>query len=244
MCGHGGGECILTHLTDQSAALQALLSASRLEPADPARSAPSTIVPPKGRRIETRQGAAMVAPRAAALLGRLVSQLPTGGNRPPSIQLLPCCAAEHAGNIASTVACAASVLLGRTLLLDALANGQTAIAADLHQGPMPDAFTPGLYHCRISNGRSSGLVTGLLTAHSAGAGPFRLIVLNSPGPQIGGVALALAPLCGGSVLVVLAGVTRLATVRAAAAELASVGARLLGTILLNAPTDATPAALT
>jgi hypothetical protein len=109
---------------------------------------------------------------------------------------------------------------------------------------MPDAFTPGLYHWRLSNGQSNGLVTDLLTAQSAGGGPFRFIVLNSPGPEMGSVALALAPFCGGSVLVVLAGITRLATVRAAAADLTSVGARLLGTILLNAPTDATPEALT
>jgi len=232
----------LTHLADPSGVLRALLAASRAASVDAAPSAASAIVRPREHRIGAKQGAALVAPRAATLLGRLVSQLPIGGHRPLSVQFLPCCVAERAGSIASTVACAASVLLGRTLLLDALANGRSALGADLYQGPMPDALIPGLYHCRISNGGSSGLASGLLTAQSTGAGPYRFIVLDSPAPDVGGVALALAPLCAGSVLVVLAGITRLATVRAAAASLASVGARLLGTILLDASTDATRSA--
>jgi hypothetical protein len=197
------------------------------------------MVPPTEHRTKVRQGPAIVAPRAAALLGRLVSQLPTVGHRPPSVQFLPCCAAERAGSIASTVACAASALLGRTLLLNALANGRSAFGADFHQRPIPDAFTPRLYHCQIDSDRSNGLASDLLTAQTAGDGPYRLIVLDSPAPEIGGAALALAPLCGGSVLVVLAGTTRLATVLAAAADLTSAGARLLGTILVDAPADAT-----
>ena len=168
-----------------------------------------------------------MAPRAAALLGRLVSQLPNAGRRPLSVQFLPCCPTQSAGSIASAVACAASVLFGRTLLLDALTNDPNAFGPDVHQGPMPDAFMPGLYHRQIGAGRSGSLATDLLTAQSAGAGPFRFIVLNSSAPDMGGVTLALAPLCGGSVLVVLAGVTRLATVRAAAADLGSAGARVL-----------------
>jgi hypothetical protein len=52
----------------------------------------------------------------------------------------------------------------------------------------------------------------------------------------------LAPRCAGSVLVVLAGITRLATVRAAAADLTAAGARLLGTVLLDAPVDTAPRA--
>jgi hypothetical protein len=227
----------LTNLADPNGVLRALLAASRAEGKRAAQSALSTNMPPKAHGIEARQGAAVVAPRTAALLGRVVSQLTAGTPRPLSVQFLPCCVTQRSGSVASTFACAASILLGRTLLFDALPNVQTTFAADLHQGPMPDAFMPGLYHHHIGGGRLGDLAHDLQTAQSAGAGPFRLIVLNSPAPEIGGVALALAPLCGGSVLVVLAGVTRLATVRAAAAELTSAGAHLLGTILLDAPID-------
>jgi hypothetical protein len=232
----------LTHLANPNGALQALSAASRAEVGDPAQSAASTIVPPKLHRIEARQGAAVASPRAVALLGRLVSQLPADSYLPHSIQFLPCCAAERAGSIANTVACASSVLLGRTLLLDARANDRTALSADLHPESVPDAFTPGLYHCQIGSARTRGFPFSLLTLQSAVAGPYRLIVLDSPAPEIGGVALTLAPLCGGTVLVVLAGITRLAAVRSAAAELTSAGARLLGTILLATPSNTTRSA--
>jgi hypothetical protein len=197
---------------------------------------PPTNTRPATRGIGARQGAAEVEPRTALLLARLISQLPPAGQLPWSVQFLPCCAAEHAGGIARTVACAATVLLGRTLLLDALVHPCSVLAAGLHQAPTPDAFLPGLYHHQISAGWS-GFATptapDFLARQAAETGPFRFIALDSPAPSVGGMALALAPLCGGSVLVVLAGITKLAMVRAAASDLTSAGARLLGTVLFD-----------
>jgi len=236
----------LTYQADPFGALRALLAASRAEGgAGPAPNTQAPPILPGVRRINARQAVADVAPAAAALLARVVSQLPRSGHRPPSVQFLPCCAAERAGGIARSIACAATVLLGRTLLLDATAHGRTAFAADLHEGPMPDAFMPGLYHRQIGSGRSANAALpalDLLAGHSVDAGQFRFIVVDSPAPAIGGAALALAPRCAGSVLVVLAGITRLATVRAAAADLTAAGARLLGTVLLDAPVDTAPRA--
>jgi len=177
-----------------------------------------------------------VEPKAASLLARLISQLPAAGQRPLSVQFLPCCATEHTGGIARTIADAATMLLGRTLLLDALSHPHSLPEADLHQLPIPDAFLPGLYHRQIGaawSGIALHRAPDLLSSHAADPGRFRFIVLDSPAPSIGGPALALAPLCGGSVLVVLAGVTKLAAVRAAATDLRSSGANLLGTILFD-----------
>jgi hypothetical protein len=181
----------------------------------------------------------------AALLARVMAQIPPGGQRPVSVQFLPCCATERVGGIANSLAGAASVLLGRTLLLDAHAHERPTDDADLHQGPLPDAFLPGLYHRRIGAVRSGSaalFAPDVLAAHAAEARQFRFIVVDSPASSMGGVALALAPRCAGSVLVVLAGVTRLATVRAAAADVKFAGGRLLGTVLADSQGDSAPMA--
>lgn len=226
----------MTSLADRLSALQALLVASR---ADGPGAVPNTLPPTAPRAasaICAGQAAADVEPGAASLLARLISQLPSGGQRPLSVQFLPCCPRDNAGGIARTIACAATVMLGRTLLLDALTHPPFALAADLHRGPIPDVFLPGLYHRQIGAACSGFAATrppDLLAGETAETGLFRFIVLDSPAPSVGGPALAFAPLCSGSVLVVLAGVTRLAAVRAAASDLTASGAHLLGTILLN-----------
>jgi hypothetical protein len=223
-------------MTDRLSALQALLAANREEAPITARNTPPTNTPPATRGTDARQGVAEVEPGTASLLARLISQLPAAGQLPWSVQFLPCCAAEHAGGIARTIACAATLLLGRTLLLHALVHPRSVLAADWHQAPMPDAFLPGLYHHQIGAAWSdfaTPTAPDLLAGQVADAGRYRFVVLDSAAPSAGGSALALAPLCGGSVLVVLAGITKLAMVRAAASDLTSAGAHLLGTILFD-----------
>jgi hypothetical protein len=99
--------------------------------------------------------------------------------------------------------------------------------------PLPDAFMTRLYHHRIGcTAADSDFLFGEAKeqALAALAGPFRILIVNAPEPS-NGATLALAPLCSCTVLVVRAGITPLAAIKAAAALVNSAGGRVAGTVL-------------
>ncbi|MEJ0047280.1 MAG: hypothetical protein WDN04_15070 [Rhodospirillales bacterium] len=131
--------------------------------------------PTRGSRRSPRRR--LVAPGVAALLARLLARLPhrrrVARHRCSFCRAGP---AERAAGIANSIACAASLLVGRTLLLDAHPHGRMPGDADLHSGLLPDAFLPGLYHRRIGGVRSRGsafFAPDILAAHTAEARQFR-----------------------------------------------------------------------
>jgi hypothetical protein len=226
----------LTRVMVARSALDALLAASRDEcipaaplaapPLQPVRTAPL---------LGTQAQLAAVAPEAAGLLARLTACLPMDRDRPPSIQFLPCGARETASQVACRLACAAAVLLGRTLLLNAQPQG--AAATGEGQTPLPDAFMPGLYHrpiCLFKTGGLAAMASGNLAGLASDMRGFRIVIVDSLPMARDGTALALARLCTGCVLVVHAGLTTHDDVQKAARAVEAAGGHVLGTVLSGA----------
>ena len=220
----------MTRHEDALGALAALLAASQAEPspaaARPPRPAVSATASPPPRSDA-------VAPEAADLLARVLLCLPHAAATTQAVQILACGETPRAARVAGRLACAAAVLLGRTLLLNAHAATPVFTGDGAADAILPDAFMPGLYHRRIGILRPGELACCLRNG-APGTGqarPFRLIIVDSPRVGRGGLALAMAPLCAGALLVVEAGTTTRAQVRAAAAEMVAAGGRVLGTVL-------------
>jgi hypothetical protein len=219
----------LTYQGNPRDALEAVVSASRgAQPA--ARDtcpAPAHPAAPRARVAVDRA--------AVALLARVLAYRPAHG--PPIVQLAACAPGENPVQVTAALAKACAVLVGRTLLveLDAESTGLFD-AGSARQGPLPDAFLPGLYHFRI--GTSAGdaeLLYGpaRAAAWASVASPFRILVMQAGNPA-SGATLAVAPLCCCTVLAVQAGRTPLAAIRNAHAALMAAGGRVVGTVLVGA----------
>jgi hypothetical protein len=218
----------LTVATNPRSALEAVLAASRAgcAPRDRPLAGTSIAAP----RIAEQKVLPRVDRAAVALLGRLLILKPPVGT--PIFQLAACLAGEQVADVAAALAQAAAVLVGRTLLVrgDAPLIGRfhPAIRADK---PLSDAFLPGLYHFGMDAGAATGaLLDGAARAEGlvAIASQFRVVVVESCDCT---ASIALAPLCTGTVLVVRAGRTPVAAVRAAAAWIEAAGGQVLGTVL-------------
>jgi hypothetical protein len=154
----------------------------------------------------------------------------------PIYQLASCSVDDDVSDLATGLAQASAVLVGRTLFV----RIEAPLLGRLHpalptNGPILDAFLPRLHHFRIDAGVAAGMLPDgparqdrLVTL----ASQFRLIVVASTDCA---TSMALAPLCTGTVLVVRAGRTQLASVRATAAGIVASGGRILGTVLGMAP---------
>jgi len=150
----------------------------------------------------------------------------------PIYQFTACSVKDDVTDIPAGLAHAAAVLVGRTLLLrtDAPLSGRFQPMSAARK-PLSDAFLPGLFHFRMDAGVAAGAIQDGVERPEgldALASKFRLIVVDSADF---GASIALAPLCTGTVLVVLAGRTQVAAVRSVAAYIESVGGRILGTVL-------------
>jgi hypothetical protein len=167
---------------------------------------------------------------AVALLGRLLVVRPH--NETPIYQLAACSAGEDAADVAAGLAHAAAVLIGRTLHIRSYAplTGRLHLAIPADK-PLSDAFLPGLYHFRMDAGVAIGaLLDGVIGPKglAAIASQFRVVVVESCDCA---ASMALASVCTGTVLVVRAGCTPVAAVRAAAAWIEAAGGQVLGTVL-------------
>jgi hypothetical protein len=215
----------LTYQGNPRNALEAVLAASRAE--QPAAAPPTA--PP---RVQTKPAAAQTAVDRAAvsLLARLLPYRPAQG--PPIFQIAACCD-EAPAHVAATLARTCAVLAGRTLFIGVEPPHAGLFLPPSMAGPLSDAFLAGLYHYRIGTAASdTDLLYGPLRQQALAAliSPYRIVVIQAPGPAIG-ATLALAPLCHCTVLVVQAGITPLAEIKAAAAAIADAGGRLAGTVL-------------
>ena len=221
----------MTAAANPRSALEAVLAASRAGCAIPDRSSAGAAI--AAPRVAEPKVLASVDRAAVGLLGRLLMLGPPKGT--PIYQFVACSAGENAADVAAELAYAAAVLVGRTLLIrsDAPLTGRfhPAIQADR---PLSDAFLPGLYHFRMD----AGIVTGAVLNGAARperlaamASEFRIVVVESCDCV---ASMALAPECTGTVLVVRAGRTSVAAVRAAAAWIEAAGGQILGTVLSGA----------
>ena len=184
------------------------------------------------------------SPAALLLLGEMLARL--AGVERPVIQFVAASAAGGAGQVARDFAASAAARFGRTLLVssDRSAAREEAGVRGLSWlmtgtlGGEPDGITPDTY--------VAGLYTSLALEHPgplevplaawlAGPQAFRMIVIDCPAVAADPRTLAVSPLCHGVVLAVEAGRTTLPQLRAAARQLASAGAPLLGTVLHDAP---------
>ena len=214
----------MTYQGNPRNALEAVLAASRAErPA--AASAAST-------NVRTKPATTQVAVDRAAvsLLARLLAYRPTQG--PPLFQIAAC-SDEPPAHVAATLARTCAVLAGRTLFVSVEPPHAGLFLPPSMAGPLPDAFLAGLYHYRIGTAASdTDLLYGPLRQQAIAAliNPFRIVVVQAPGPA-SGATLALAPLCHCTVLVVRAGITPLADIKSAAAAITDAGGRLAGTVL-------------
>jgi hypothetical protein len=108
-------------------------------------------------------------------------------------------------------------------------------------GPLPNAFLVGLYHYRIgSSAADADLLYGPVRTQALAtlANPFRILVIEAPGP-CSGASLALAPLCNCTVLVVQAGITQIGAIKKAVAAVTEAGGRVVGTVLEGAARNRT-----
>jgi hypothetical protein len=222
----------LTYDGNVYATVDRLINSGRLTDHDTSAFEPRTPVAP-------RSGDLSVDSRFAALLSRLVAAAPMTGTR--CIQFIACGGERRAGSVAFSVAQAAAVILGRTLVLDArLDLAPSSMPASNAQGPVPDAFLPQLYHHRLAQrpGDMTLMFGGArLAALNALIAPFRFVAVDCPPPALGPATSAMAPLCLGSVLVVGAGAGTREAVREAALQVTSAGGKILGTVLDQAPGD-------
>jgi Mrp family chromosome partitioning ATPase len=117
-----------------------------------------------------------------------------------------------------------------------MAERRRAVSPDeTRPGPLPDAFLPRLYHKHVGP-EDYDLLYGPARAEAlaALARPFRYLLIDMSGGDPA-IALAVAPLCTCTVLVVEAGVTPLAAIRDTLASMAISGGRVVGTVLTAAP---------
>jgi hypothetical protein len=196
--------------------------------------------PPAGRVANCRGGLGAPAPprakvavdrAAAGLLARILAYRPAQG--PPIILLVGCAATQRPSIVAAVLSHACAVLVGRTLMVEIDQQSSGLLSPLPTRGPLPDAFLAGLYHYRIgSSAADVDLLYGPARAQALAtlAGPFRILVIESPG-TCGGASLALAPVCSCTVLVVQAGRTEIGAIQAAAAAVSEAGGRLVGTVL-------------
>jgi hypothetical protein len=215
----------LTYQGNPRNALEAVLAASR---AGRPAAVPSVATP----HARTKPAPTQVAVDRAAvsLLARLLTYRPAQG--PPIFQIVGC-ADESPAQVAAILARTCAVLAGRTLLVTVEAPHAGLFLPPAMAGPLPDAFLAGLHHYRIGTAASdTDLLYGPQRQQAIAAliNPFRIVVVQAPGPAVG-ATLALAPLCHCTVLVVHAGVTPVAKIKSAAVAIAEAGGRLAGTVL-------------
>jgi hypothetical protein len=162
---------------------------------------------------------------ALGLLWRLRGGL--AGASPPIVQFAPCSAACAAGAVAHGFARAASAAWGRTLLINAR-EGEAA-------GVLPDAFVPRLYHQCLGGAALYAMLSRPGASATPGGGMFDIVVIDQASPFSGEAASITAQLCTGTVLVVQAGVSDLASITAACGRIACMGGAVLGTVLTEVP---------
>ncbi len=215
----------MTHPGGARNALEALLAASREAPREMHRSArdQSTVA-----AFDRRPTTALDRP-AVALLARLLAYRDSAG--PQVIQLSVCVAGAQAVMVTAPLARACSVLVGRTLHVSMDERCRVVTPQNIDAGPLPDAFLPRLYHTHVGP-TDYDLLYGPARAEAlaALARPFRFLVIDTSG-CCPATALTVAALCTCTVLVVEAGVTPLAAIRATASSTALAGGRVVGTVL-------------
>ncbi len=219
----------MSHQGNTSNALEALLAASREVPRE-------MLLPGNEPVAASDRLATMALDRAAvALLSRVLTyRVPPG---PPIIQLSVCVAGAKAIMVAAPLARACAVLVGRTLQLTADEPRSALFRNAINSDPLPDAFLPGLYHKHIDT-RNADLLYGPARAEAmaALARPFRILIADTSG-SYATTALAMAPLCTCTILVVEAGVTPLAAIRTMMVSMKTAGGRVVGTVLAAAPRE-------
>jgi hypothetical protein len=207
----------LTHQGNPRNALEAVLAASRSE-------RPAATPPTGAPQARTKQAAPQIAVDRAA--------------GPPIFQIAAC-SDEAPAHVAATLARTCAVVAGRTLFISVEPPHAGLFLPPSMAGPLPDAFLAGLYHYRLGTAASdTDLLYGPLRQQALAAliSPFRIVVIQAPGPA-SGATLALAPLCHCTVLTVLAGITPLSDIKSAAAAIAEAGGRLAGTVLAGGRRD-------
>jgi hypothetical protein len=188
---------------------------------------------------------------AVALLGEVLSRMTT--SELPIVQFIPATAGHTCGDVARDFAIAAVARLGRTLLV-AADPGCSAEPGAPHpvawrvpergrfkpSGLVPDPMISGLYHMRLQGGAAEAakLAIESQAGWNAAAADFRMVVIESLSPSRSPETLLMSPACRGAVLTVLAGVTRLAEVEAAARQIGNAGGILLGCVLHEARASA------
>lgn len=196
-----------------------------------------------------REGPATTAPRAP--VGPTYSQLPGATllsdvlarlSYPNSItlQFMPLDAAGSHEIVARNFAIAAASQFGRVLLLTTVPSKSGGFEAPSRRlarllnmeqrSATPDARVPGLYHQLLGDADLSESLCRL-----ADEDGFRLIAVQSLAPAVSLSSLSVAQKCQGTVLTVAAGRTCLSSLQVTARQVQQVGAQLLGTVLLNAP---------
>jgi Mrp family chromosome partitioning ATPase len=175
-----------------------------------------------------------------ALLVRILAR--TGLSGAPIIQIMPCEAGGQAADVALNLTTVSASRLGRTLLIDATTVKAAAQehAFELRPAILPtvrDVFIPALHHAHlgISLGDRRHSDEVMRAALSATARSFRLLAVTCPSVRESPAALALSPLCSGTLLVVRAGHTLLQDVQAAARDVQAAKGHVLGTVLTQAP---------
>jgi hypothetical protein len=197
----------------------------------------STLSPELGS-ASTRKAVHGADPRFATLLGTILAHA-TGGET-ACVSFVACGPHARATRVALGTAMAASGR-GRALLLDArLSPGNAQGPSGPAATPLPDAFTPRLFHHRLTEGCGGlALLFGASRRQALAAlcAPFGFVAIDAPSPADAPAASALAPLCLGAVLVVRAGISTEASIRDAALRLQDAGARVLGAVLDQAPAN-------
>ena len=179
-----------------------------------------------------------VDPNFAALLSRVLAGVTD--MVVPCIQFVSCGAHDNTSAIAFRTAQAASSILGRTLLVNARTEGKFRIAGNATYAPVPDAFIPALYHYEIASWPgATGLLFGGVrkAAFHALVSQYKFVAIDCSAPSTDPAVNALAALCLGSILVVIAGLTTREAVRDASLNVTCAGGKIIGTILAEAPAD-------
>ena len=181
-----------------------------------------------------------VAPETACLLANLLRHVPARDAAPLTVHMLACGALRSIGDVAYGLARASAAGLGRTLLTRT--GGPPGRAAGVRPAGLtrinrviPDADVERLFHFDTGDYGAGGLAVarGCEPALLA-VEPFRMVILPE-NSCAAGAALAEAPFCTGTILVVQAGVTQQAQVRQAIRAVARAGGHVLGTILATPP---------
>lgn len=154
----------------------------------------------------------------------------------PCLLFVPCGGSNSAAVAGDVLAVSAAWRLGRTLRMTVARlplTGQGLEEPVIPQATQ-DAAIPNLFHNVWPESLLHTTDTGqpIPTLLEATSRAYRLVVIDCAATSVSAQALTLAPLCGGTVVVVEAGVTSKTDIESTVRDLTAAGARVRGTVLM------------